>query len=109
LPGTDGSVTQLLESVTGKKVGIRTLVQEILPAERAAADNLSIAEGDPVNYRVVEIRTEEGGGNVHGRVFRGYDAHHQGPEQRGDGPGSVNKKCKIKKKTFPERLFPNLH
>jgi beta-ribofuranosylaminobenzene 5'-phosphate synthase len=61
LLGTDGSVTQLLESVTGKKVGIRTLVQEIVPADRAAADNLSIAEGDPVNYRVVEIRTEEDG------------------------------------------------
>jgi beta-ribofuranosylaminobenzene 5'-phosphate synthase len=61
LLGTDGSVTQLLESVTGKKVGIRTLVQKIIPADRTAADNLSIAEGDPVNYRVVEIRTEENG------------------------------------------------
>jgi len=58
LLGTDGSVTQLLESVTGKKVVIRTLVQKVVPADRAAADNLSIAEGDPVNYRVVEIRTE---------------------------------------------------
>jgi beta-ribofuranosylaminobenzene 5'-phosphate synthase len=61
LLGTDGSVTQLLESITGKKVVIRTLVQQIVPADRAAADNLSIAEGDPVNYRVVEIGTGDDG------------------------------------------------
>jgi beta-ribofuranosylaminobenzene 5'-phosphate synthase len=61
LLGTDGSVTQLLESVTGKKVVIRTLVREIVPADRAAAGNLSIAEGDPVNHRIVEIKTEENG------------------------------------------------
>lgn len=61
LLGTDGSVTQLLESVTGKKVVIRTLVQKVVPADRTAADNLSIAEGDPVNFRIVEIRTEESG------------------------------------------------
>ena len=61
LLGTDGSVTQILESVTGKKVIIRTLVQKIVPADRTAADNLSIAEGDPVNYRIVEIRTEDPG------------------------------------------------
>ncbi|MFA6332530.1 MAG: beta-ribofuranosylaminobenzene 5'-phosphate synthase [Methanoregula sp.] len=61
LLGTDGSVTQILESITGKKVVIRTLVQEIVPADRMAADHLSIAEGDPVNFRVVEIKTEGNG------------------------------------------------
>jgi beta-ribofuranosylaminobenzene 5'-phosphate synthase len=61
LLGTDGSVTQLLESITGKRVVIRTLVQEIVPADRTAAGNLSIAEGDPVNFRIVEITTEENG------------------------------------------------
>jgi beta-ribofuranosylaminobenzene 5'-phosphate synthase len=61
LLGTDGSVTQILESITGKKVVIRTLVQKIVPADQAAADNLSIAVGDPVNFRIVEIRTEESG------------------------------------------------
>jgi beta-ribofuranosylaminobenzene 5'-phosphate synthase len=59
LLGTDGSVTQLLESVTGKKVVIRTLVQKIVTADRITADNLSIAEGDPVNFRIVEIKTKE--------------------------------------------------
>jgi len=61
LLGTDGSVTQLLESVTGKNVVIRTLVQKVIPADREIADNLSIAEGDPVNYRIVEIRTGDTG------------------------------------------------
>lgn len=61
LLGTDGSVTQLLESVTGKKVVIRTLVQEIIPADPATADNLAIVTGDPVNHRIVEIRTEADG------------------------------------------------
>ncbi|MDD1683230.1 MAG: chorismate pyruvate-lyase family protein [Methanoregula sp.] len=61
LLGTDGSVTQILESITGKKVVIRTLIQKVIPADRAAADNLCIAEGDPVNFRIVEIRTEESG------------------------------------------------
>jgi beta-ribofuranosylaminobenzene 5'-phosphate synthase len=61
LLGTDGSVTQILESITGKKVVIRTLVQKVVPADRAAADNLIIAQGDPVNFRIVEIRTEESG------------------------------------------------
>jgi len=61
LLGTDGSVTQILESITGKKVVIRTLVQKVISADRVVADNLSIAEGDPVNFRIVEIRTEKSG------------------------------------------------
>ncbi|MGA2120500.1 MAG: beta-ribofuranosylaminobenzene 5'-phosphate synthase [Methanoregula sp.] len=61
LLGTDGSVTQLLESITGKKVVIRTLVQDIVPADCTTADHLRIAEGDPVNFRIVEITTEENG------------------------------------------------
>lgn len=61
LLGTDGSVTQILESITGKKVVIRTLTQKVIPADRTVADNLSIAKGDPVNFRIVEIRTEKNG------------------------------------------------
>ncbi|OPX64137.1 MULTISPECIES: beta-ribofuranosylaminobenzene 5'-phosphate synthase [unclassified Methanoregula] len=59
LLGTDGSVTQILESITGKKVIIRTLVQNVIPADTEAAGILNVSVGDPVNYRVVEIRTEE--------------------------------------------------
>jgi len=61
LLGTDGSVTQILESITGKKVVIRTLVQKVVPADRDAAGHLHIPEGDPVNFRVVEIKTEGSG------------------------------------------------
>jgi len=61
LLGTDGSVTQILESITGKKVVIKTLVQEIVPADATAAGNLHIAEGEPVNFRIVEITTEGNG------------------------------------------------
>ena len=61
LLGTDGSVTQLLESVTGKQVVIKTLVQNVVPADRETANNLSITEGDPVNYRIVEIRAGDTG------------------------------------------------
>ena len=61
LLGTDGSVTQLLESITGKKVVIRTLVQTVIRADPAMAENLSILPGDPVNYRIVEIMTEGDG------------------------------------------------
>jgi beta-ribofuranosylaminobenzene 5'-phosphate synthase len=55
LLGTDGSVTQLLELVTGNEVAVRTEVQEIVPADKAFAENLGINEGDPVNYRVIEL------------------------------------------------------
>jgi len=61
LLGTDGSVTQLLESITGKNVLIKTLVQEIVMADPATAEHLDIAEGEPVNFRVVEISTAENG------------------------------------------------
>jgi hypothetical protein len=42
-------------------VVVRTLVKKIIPADRAAADNPIIAEGDPVNFRIVGIGTEESG------------------------------------------------
>ncbi len=61
LLGTDGSVTQILEAITGSQVVIRTKVQKIIPADPATAERLGITPGDPVNYRVVEIRTRAGG------------------------------------------------
>jgi beta-ribofuranosylaminobenzene 5'-phosphate synthase len=61
LLGTDGSVTQILEAITGKKVVIETQEQKIIPADPATAERLGIVQGDPVNYRVVEIKTLAGG------------------------------------------------
>jgi beta-ribofuranosylaminobenzene 5'-phosphate synthase len=55
LIGTDGSVTQLLESVTGSEIVVRTQVQEIVPANRETAERLGVPEGEPVNYRVVDL------------------------------------------------------
>ena len=64
LLGTDGSVTQLLEAVTGKEVGITTRIQEIVPAEPGVAQTLDILPGSPVNHRVVDIKN-----NVTGEVL----------------------------------------
>ncbi|MFA5255022.1 MAG: chorismate pyruvate-lyase family protein, partial [Methanoregula sp.] len=55
LLGTDGSVTQLLESVTGHPVAVRTREQAVVPADALAAERLRIALGDDVNNRVVEL------------------------------------------------------
>ena len=60
LLGTDGSVTQILEAITGKQVVIETRVQKIIAADPVTAERLGIDQGDPVNYRVVEIKTEGG-------------------------------------------------
>jgi beta-ribofuranosylaminobenzene 5'-phosphate synthase len=57
LLGTDGSVTQILEAITGSQVVIRTREQKIIPADPATAERLGITPTDPVNYRVVEIKT----------------------------------------------------
>ena len=56
LLGTDGSVTQLLESITGNPVTVKTLVQEIVPADAETAGRVDVSIGDPVNHRVVELR-----------------------------------------------------
>jgi beta-ribofuranosylaminobenzene 5'-phosphate synthase len=56
LLGTEGSVTQILETATGSRVRIVTRVQEVVPADEMNATRLEIRPGEPVNYRVVEIR-----------------------------------------------------
>jgi beta-ribofuranosylaminobenzene 5'-phosphate synthase len=61
LLGTDGSVTQILEAITGKQVIIETREQKIIPVDAAIAERLGILQGDPVNYRIVEIKTAAGG------------------------------------------------
>ena len=61
LLGTDGSVTQILEVITGTTVVIETLVQKIITADPTIAQRLDISQGDRVNYRVVEIKTPSSG------------------------------------------------
>ncbi len=61
LLGTDGSVTHLLEAVTGHPVAVATLVQEVVPADAAVADRLGIRAGESVNHRVVELKNADTG------------------------------------------------
>jgi len=56
LLGTDGSVTSLLEILTGSPVEIETLAQEIIPADQAVAKELNLNRGEDVNYRVVKLK-----------------------------------------------------
>ena len=61
LLGTDGSVTQILEAITGEQVVIKTKLQKIIAADPITAERLGISLGDPVNYRIVEIKTAASG------------------------------------------------
>jgi len=55
---TDGSVTTLLEVVTGKPVIVSTLIQQIVNADLERASALDVEEGDNINYRVVILRNK---------------------------------------------------
>jgi beta-ribofuranosylaminobenzene 5'-phosphate synthase len=57
LLGTDGSVTSLLEVVTGCPVEIETLMQKVVPADEAVARELQVNPGEEVNFRVVLLKT----------------------------------------------------
>lgn len=61
---TDGSVTILLEAASGERVEVRTIAQEVVPADATQAGRLECAIGDPVNRRVVNLV-----GARTGRVF----------------------------------------
>jgi len=60
--GTDGSVTQLLEMLTGKTVEVKTLEQGVIKATPDIAKLLDIEIGDEVNNRLVTL---EAGGTVY--------------------------------------------
>ena len=51
--GTDGSVTHLLELMTGEVVRVKTLQQQIIEASDEIAELLDISAGDAVNERIV--------------------------------------------------------
>ncbi len=60
--GTDGSVTQLLEVLTGKKVEVKTLGQLIIKATPDIAKRLDVDVGDEVNSRLVTL---DAGGTIY--------------------------------------------
>ncbi|RJS49814.1 MAG: UbiC family transcriptional regulator [Methanobacterium sp.] len=59
LLSTDGSVTTILDVLTGGRVNIKTLTQEFIPADHKISRELAIPQGDTVNYRVVVIGHED--------------------------------------------------
>ncbi len=60
--GTDGSVTQLLEVLTGKNIEVKTLEQSVIKATPDIAKLLEIEEGDEVNSRLVTL---DAGGTIY--------------------------------------------
>ncbi|VVB94085.1 Chorismate pyruvate-lyase [uncultured archaeon] len=60
--GTDGSVTQLLEVLTGKTIEVKTLEQTIIKATPDIAKLLDIEVGDEVNSRLVTL---DAGGTIY--------------------------------------------
>jgi beta-ribofuranosylaminobenzene 5'-phosphate synthase len=61
LLSTDGSVTQMLEVVTGSPVRLETRSQRVEPADAETAGVLQCRPGDEVNHRVVTIRCDPDG------------------------------------------------
>lgn len=51
--GTDGSVTHLLELMTGQVVRVKTRQQQVIEASDEIAELLDISAGDAVNERIV--------------------------------------------------------
>jgi beta-ribofuranosylaminobenzene 5'-phosphate synthase len=61
---TDGSVTRILEILTGRPVVVETLSRRMDPADREVAGWLGVDVGSRVNYRVVKL-----GNRGRGRVL----------------------------------------
>jgi chorismate-pyruvate lyase len=57
--GTDGSVTQLLEVLTGKTVKVETIHQKVIKASRESALLLGIDSGEEVNDRLVTLKVDD--------------------------------------------------
>jgi chorismate-pyruvate lyase len=56
--GTDGSVTLLLELLTGKNVEVKTLEQSVIKATTSVSKLLGIESGDEVNSRLVTLNAD---------------------------------------------------
>jgi len=57
--GTDGSVTQLLEVLTGKSVKVETISQDVVKATPEIAKLLNIEIEDDVNDRLVTLKVDD--------------------------------------------------
>lgn len=52
---TDGSITHILEVLTGHDIKVDTVSQEVVKADHDIAESLGIRRGDEVNLRVVNL------------------------------------------------------
>jgi len=100
LLGTDGSVTCLLEVVTGSPVEIETLVQKVVAADEAVSRELEVEAGDDVNYRVVKLKNSVSGETlIHATSFtplRRLEDRFRCDLMRADVPiGTILKKHRI--------------
>lgn len=100
LLGTDGSVTCLLEVVTGSPVEIETLVQKVVAADEETARELEIDPGDDVNYRVVKLKSSSSGETlIHATSFapiKRLEERFRADLMRADVPiGTILKKHRI--------------
>ena len=100
LLGTDGSVTCLLEVVTGSPVEIETLVQKVVAADEMTARELEIDPGDDVNYRVVKLKSSVSGETlIHATSFapiKRLEERFRSDLMRADIPiGTILKKHRI--------------
>lgn len=57
--GTDGSITQLLEVLTGESVKVETISQGSIKASPGIARLLDIETGDEVNKRLVTLKVND--------------------------------------------------
>lgn len=57
--GTDGSVTQLLEVLTGRSVKVETISQGVIKATKEIARLLDIETGEDVNDRLVTLKVDD--------------------------------------------------
>ncbi|AEA48018.1 chorismate--pyruvate lyase family protein [Archaeoglobus veneficus] len=55
LATTDGSITAILEAISGREVRVETVEQRVVKANKDIAEILGIDEGEEVNYRVVNL------------------------------------------------------
>ncbi len=100
LLGTDGSVTCLLEVVTGSPVEIETLVQKVVAADEFVSRELEVEPGDEVNYRVVKLKNSVSGETlIHATSFtplKRLEDRFRGDLMRADIPiGTILKKHRI--------------
>lgn len=56
---TDGSITRILEALSGEEVKVETGTQRIINANKSIAKLLNINEGEDVNYRVVNLKNSK--------------------------------------------------